>query len=456
MLVENRSRGKTMFRTRIYQRIFPKNLFLFIVAAFFLSLIFLGCVNEENVAPKESKEKGIAQLQTVFSGRIIDEAGNPVVDSFVSIQRFSYSKSGSRMTPPVLTEQTDAEGRFTFNNLHQGSVVLNVSVEPEDMPNSRRKDRTKILSMDIEGVRLYPTFKDEFRRRIAFVIQIGDNITDAVITVRPQIRIEKLIRARVVFADGSPLSNANLYSFLKQNDLSGSGESVSVYEIKTDSNGDFQYNLGDNEGHFFYILAVKYRNLVAKAAPFMFKADEHEVDLVLKLSGNSNSTTEIRTYSWSGRSSSHEAHELLNPPAVWIVNPLNNHAYKWVQCESIEDAIAKAVQEEAYLVAINDEAEYNWIRAVFWQGPFWIGLSDVEQEGQWQWHSGEPLIYTNWAASYKHDDSNTDEKDYVAVGMFGRWYAVDIKDQESIHRDTRTAILEKEDFPIKTPTEIKD
>ena len=450
-----------MFITRIYQRIFPKNLFLFVVVLFLLTLTFLGCENEEIVEPKDSKQAGVAQqLTTTFSGRVIDETGNPVTGGFVSIQRFSYSESGSTMTSPVLTEQTDAEGRFTFNNIRRGSVALGISIEPADIPNSRRKDKTKILSMDIEGVRLYPTDNDEFRRKIAFAIQVGDNITDAVITVRPQIRIAKQIRARVIFADGSPLISANLHSFLKRRDFSGNGESVSIDAIKTDSDGYYERNLGYYEGHFFYILAVKYRNLVAKVTPFMFKEDEHEIDLVLTLDGNPNTpdemSTEIRTYTWGGGASNHEAHELLDPPAVWVVNPSNNHGYKWVHCESVEDAIAKAVQEKAYLVAINDEAEYNWLRTVFWQGPFWIGLSDVEKEGQWQWHSGEPLIYTNWAASYKHNDSNTDKKDYVTVGMFGRWYAVDIKDEESILRDTRTAILEKENFPIKTRTEIKD
>ena len=320
-LLENCSQwGNARFITCLYQRIF-----LLVVVAVLLTLTSLGCENEENVELKENKQEDIAQLQTTFSGQVIDEAENPVVGVFVSIRRFSYSESGSQMTPPVLTEQTDAEGRFTFNHIHQGSVALGVSVEPEDETHTRRKDMTKILSMDIEGMRLYPTSNDEFRRKIGFAIQAGDNIIDAVITVRPQIRIKKLIRAHVVFADGSPLINANLYSFLKRRDFSGDAESASVYEIQTDSNGDFQYNLEANDEHFFYIFAVKYHNLVAKAVPFMFKADEHEVDLVMTLNGNPNSlnkmsTTEIRAYSWSGGSSNHEAHKLLDPPAVWIVN----------------------------------------------------------------------------------------------------------------------------------------
>ncbi len=445
------------------KRIFSNitSLIMLLVSLFFLT--FLGCVNEENVEPKGSEQESTAQLQTIFSGRIIDEAGNSVAGGFISIRRFRYSESGSQTTSPVRTEQTDAEGRFTFNNIHQGSLALSVSIEPENETSTRRKDRTKILSMDIEGMRLYPTDNDDFyfHRRIGFVIQAGDNITDLVITVRPEIKIEKLIRARVVFADGSPLINANLHSFLKRRDFSGSGESVSIDKKKTDANGYFQYNLGYNDKHLFHIFAVKYHNLVAKAAPFMFKADEHETDLVMTLNGNPISLSEISEnkiigYSWAGAASNHEAHALLDPPPIWVVNPSNNHAYKWVHCDSVEEAIGQASEEEAYLVAINDAAEYNWLRTVFWQGPFWIGLSDVEREGQWQWHSGEPLTYTNWSASHKHNDSNTDEKDYVVVGMFGKWYAADIRGGGPMGRATRTAILEKQDFPIKTQAEVND
>ena len=82
--------------------------------------------------------------------------------------------------------------------------------------------------------------------------------------------------------------------------------------------------------------------------------------------------------------------------AVWIVNPVNGHAYKRIPCESRDAAVTQATEEKAHLVTINDAEEQTWLSAVFGDEFYWIGLSDAEKEGQWQWDNGEPLTYQNW------------------------------------------------------------
>ena len=37
-----------------------------------------------------------------------------------------------------------------------------------------------------------------------------------------------------------------------------------------------------------------------------------------------------------------------------------------------------------------------WLTAVFGHEFYWIGLSDTEKEGQWQWDNGESVTYENW------------------------------------------------------------
>ena len=43
----------------------------------------------------------------------------------------------------------------------------------------------------------------------------------------------------------------------------------------------------------------------------------------------------------------------LDTKGVWVVNPENGHAYKKIRFGGVENAIAQAVKENAYLVSIN-------------------------------------------------------------------------------------------------------
>ena len=56
------------------------------------------------------------------------------------------------------------------------------------------------------------------------------------------------------------------------------------------------------------------------------------------------------------------------------------------------------------LVTINDAAEEAWLRQQYgteeW---FWIGFNDMAAEGAWEWASGEPVTYTNWAPGQPDD-----------------------------------------------------
>ncbi|MEM9905138.1 MAG: LamG-like jellyroll fold domain-containing protein, partial [Cyanobacteria bacterium P01_D01_bin.44] len=78
------------------------------------------------------------------------------------------------------------------------------------------------------------------------------------------------------------------------------------------------------------------------------------------------------------------------------------------------DAQAYAESLGGNLVTINDTAENQWLKNTFGTTEaLWIGFSDAEIEGSWQWSSGETSAYTDWATGQPDDNQGT--QDYAVL-----------------------------------------
>jgi ABC-2 type transport system permease protein len=76
----------------------------------------------------------------------------------------------------------------------------------------------------------------------------------------------------------------------------------------------------------------------------------------------------------------------------------------WVQAES------RAVDWGGHLVTVNDREEELWLREQFGvQEPFWLGFNDLAEEGNWEWVSGEPAAYANWASGEPNDYNDNED-----------------------------------------------
>ncbi|MFY0598936.1 MAG: HYR domain-containing protein [Cyclobacteriaceae bacterium] len=85
----------------------------------------------------------------------------------------------------------------------------------------------------------------------------------------------------------------------------------------------------------------------------------------------------------------------------------------WPQAEAI------AVSHGAHLVAINDQAESDFVRGLT-TSTFFIGLNDLDNEGTFVWSNGEPVTYTSWAPGEPNNNSSGED----VVEMFpgtGLW-----------------------------------
>ncbi|MAF10808.1 hypothetical protein CMK11_10180 [Candidatus Poribacteria bacterium] len=75
------------------------------------------------------------------------------------------------------------------------------------------------------------------------------------------------------------------------------------------------------------------------------------------------------------------------------------NSYRVIDAGTWRDGQAKAADQGARLVTIDDAAEQRWLVSTFGgTEPLWIGLTDAGSEGKWRWAGGEPASYTNWAS----------------------------------------------------------
>lgn len=345
-----------------------------------------------------------AQGSTTFSGRLIDTEGNPISRITIYIRHNKGpNHDGTEGPDDSLRTRTDAKGRFAFPNIVYDSLKLDID------GTSKTGYQINVLSVEFGDITLYPD-RDWHWSSVNFDLESGVKMKNVIITAA--VRTRPKIRTRVVYADGTPLANTEIYVYRRTNPfarrLGGSSQGVE----QTDDEGYIvEYLYMTDQPEYYVTLAVEHQGLFAKAVPFIV---EGNVDLVLTLNGNPKPLTEP-PLEHSKRFSALAAY--LEPPPVWVVNPANGHAYKRTHSQTIKEAIAQATAEGAYLVAINDEAEEKWLSRVFGNRQFWIGLSDVEEEGKWQWHSGESVDYTRWG-TYEPEGGNTDAKDYVMTGLF--------------------------------------
>ena len=410
--------------TRLY---FGKRILTFfigIIALFLLSASESGAQND---------------ALTTLSGRVIDAAGQPIAGLTVVLVPvedgngawFPIEVEGHDWPddPMAFQGETDAKGRFVITDVIGGSVLLGLF--------PYYKPEAQILKVQIGDMFLYPP-GEPWGRGIVFSVEPGEYIENVEITVQRFLQL----RAKVLRMDGSPLANARRIKFrVRQLSLDQKYDGSTGWSTETDDQGNFvQYMARYMNGPAFYFMSVTYQEhqmqldpIVIKPADLMHEAVfTFEVPLPLDMPRNAPPRFHAGASARVGGG--------LDAGGVWVINPANGHAYKKIRFSGVEDAIAQAAKENAYLVAINDEAEQNWLEQVFVAHRTLIGLSDVEEEGQWQWHSGEPVTYTNWARNEPQDTDKGDE-DYVIL-FADQW--VDIGPGDIRWRFIQSALLEKE------------
>ena len=402
----------------------------------FYILMLVGIV----VLTLEASWVGIAQeSKSSLSGRVINIDGKPVAGLELAIKPVEIDGIGD-MEPRTpfwswLRVVTDEDGRFSFRNID--AVSSQFVMFPESGSDY------EIISLETGDLTFYSTaFLQNFPTwfgKLTFTIQPGVHLEDIVVNVKPP---RMRIRGRILSGDGAPLANTEVgLTVRRQRDTiffflpTGGSAGTSGRNVKTDAEGYFVSYYPDEASE--YSVIVKCDGASAKSRWFRLKKGQRNDKLVLRL----RDLEEHRV---------RRSERKIARQAIWAVNPENDHAYKRIQCDSWEDAKAKAETENAYLVAINDEAEQKWLEALYTEKAFfWIGLRVPEKGSTWQWDNGEPASYANWITAQKPDTVSMGEGDLpVAMDFFSKRWMV-IGSENPFLSVVKYAILEKENIPTE-------
>lgn len=443
------------------------------------------CAQEPSI--DEDKE-----VPSSISGKVVDTNGKPIAGFTFIIQPTVIQNGFANPRAPMMLRQhfihppntgnpgaiqrtltkveTDENGNFSATNIPTGAIqiipfsesnrinfdrpALNLPPELQHLRirNVQRgviinpnESKTKILTIQLNKVTFfYPVQQPPFEMSLfTFGVESGVNLENVKITVEKRLKF----RVRIVYADGTPLANSQAELNIRfRGGEFGSGGGNKTIKCSTDAEGYFTH---DTDKPGIYILSIKHKTLSGAVGPFILKNDLEPDNLVIKLDGNTEDNRPNLSRIFGGERNSQPINQ---QKSVWIINPFNGHAYKRINCKNWHHAQRIAIKEGAHLVSINDEEEQFWLEAIFTNDySYWIGLNDLEKEGEWQWDSGEPVTYFNWTTTnmYNSQSPNT-ERDYAVISSLDRaWHTVG-PNSPLWHR-TEHAIIEKDGLVSTIP-----
>ena len=476
-----------------------------------LTMVFVLFFAVEGINAQEigQLKQGISSKDATsgLSGKVVDTDGKPISGLRLSIQSMQIKngnlqphvrvairrpivKQPNNQLPLVqqagpqstVTVKSEGDGSFKATNIRPGFIQIRaipqpigeigekqpenapiVNPEPRHLMFGREAD-IRLVSIKLNKLTFfYPEDSHGPFENLTFGLKPNVNLEDVIITVEKRMKI----MAKVVFANGKPVANAEIYLDME----------VRAGEFGSRGGGYGTNNFTNAEGYFveyrdnpgYYTISVEHKGYKGGAGPFVLTKDKHPENLVIKLDGspvekkqpkeiNKELDKEKARDLVKGLLGKRNAPPPIIRPAVpqkpekivWIINPANGHAYARINCRDWYDAQQKAIQEGAHLVSINNEEEQFWVEVLF-SGSFWIGLNDVEKEGEWRWDSGEPVTYTNWVAFRSFPDNSPEtERDLVAMTFFeGGWQAAAPNSHTA--RTTHFAVIEKDGLISKVP-----
>ena len=233
-----------------------------------------------------------AKLSSSNSGRVVDEAGNPISSIKIALMPvrntnggwfpvIPQDENGNPIDESLYQAETNIEGHFTVTNRLGGPVHL--SLFPV------RRSGYRISKVQMADMFFFPSdFPSS--RGVVFAISPDTHHEDIQVVLK-----QPKIRVKVLNSDGTALANTTIRCDIRIE--SKEGYSTSEETVDTDENGYFVHYsdeiIGNNKT-FVYKITATYENQKASLGPYEFKSIGHTHDVVLILGEEQVPTSQLQ------------------------------------------------------------------------------------------------------------------------------------------------------------------
>ena len=210
-----------------------------------------------------------------FSGRVVDEAGNPVAGLVLVIIPCVVDDNTQIV---VYDAETNDTGHFSITRIYPGQAHF--MLEPEYRDGLPLEPEYQLLSFKIGVSAYYPKdLSPEPCTQDTFFIPPGAQIENVEVSVRLRMRI----RAKIVLEDGTPLANKEVSINIRAQALHENSVGGIHGSVQTDAQGYFVQYV-DSDKTTRYWVSVEYKWLCATSEVFVLRVGERRENLILKLS----------------------------------------------------------------------------------------------------------------------------------------------------------------------------
>ena len=237
----------------------------------------LGCGETEDTSSVALSETVLDEDTASFSGRVVDEDGNPVAGLALIIQpREIDDNTGLWTYAPAMEVETDDAGHFSVANIRREFQLMLTS---EHQNRLSSESEYQLLSIKVGDLTYHPNdLIPLFFTLNTFSITPGMQIKNVEVTVRLRMRI----RAKIVFADGTPLANKEVSFNIRAQALHENRVGGIHGSVQTDAHGYFVQYVDRNRATRYWV-SVEYKGLCATSDVFVLSVGERRENLILKL-----------------------------------------------------------------------------------------------------------------------------------------------------------------------------